>query len=334
VNLPPTCPRQIQSNMISQDTFLRIRHQFHDQHRNVSQIARRLGLDKKTVIKWSRQPEYTHRKAPHRQSKLDSFKPTILKLIREGLSPNQILPVLQGIGYSGRCTILRRFVSHQRICIPVTPKEFYAHRWLHRIMQGDIPVSELQSELSPKLKVGEIVSLSNHTKSGTLRVRNKAVAILAFSKPFSSRLISRFLLLGARTVSKWRTKFRKGGVTAVLPPRIPKPKKSDLTQYQDAVFSILHAPPSAYGINRTSWRMEDIVKVLHDKGLGLCKDGVLEIIRKSGFRFRNAKKVLTSNDPDYRRKLQEITNILRNLNSDEKFISSPQLNPPSRKGQR
>jgi hypothetical protein len=73
--------------------------------------------------------------------------------------------------------------------------------------------------------------------------------------------------------------------------------------------------------------MQDIVQVLREKGFGLSKDGVLQIIRKSGFRFRNAKKVLTSNDPDYRQKLLEITNILRNLKSDEKFFSVDEYGP-------
>jgi transposase len=313
--------------MISKNTFLQIRHQFHNEHRKIRQIARRLGLDKKTVKKWSQQPEYTRMKARHRQSKLDSFKPAILKLIGQGLSANRIRLLLQGSGYSGGPTILRTFVSQQKICIPVTPKEFSAHHWLHRLMQGDIPVSELQNEFSARLKPGEIISLSNHIKGGTLRVRNKAVAILAFNELFSNRLISRFLLLGANTVSKWRTKYRTGGMAAVFPPRTPKPKKSDRTHFKEAVFSILHEPPSAYGFNRTSWRMQDIVQVLHDKGLGLCKDGVLEIIRKAGFRFRNAKKVLTSNDPDYRQKLQEITYILRNLKPDEKFFSVDEYGP-------
>jgi hypothetical protein len=73
--------------------------------------------------------------------------------------------------------------------------------------------------------------------------------------------------------------------------------------------------------------MEDIVQVLRDRGLGLCKQGVLRIFRKAGCRFRKAKKVLTSNDPDYKQKLQEITNILRNLRLDEKFFSVDEYGP-------
>ena len=141
------------------------------------------------------------------------------------------------------------------------------------------------------------------------------------------RLISRFLLLALNTVSRWRNQFRNGGLSSVFRVRSLNPKKSNLSEYREAVFSILHAPPSAYGFNRTSWRMEDIVRVLRDRGLRLCKDSVLQIIRKAGFRFRKAKKVLTSNDPDYKQKLEEITNILRSLKPDEKFFSVDEYGP-------
>jgi transposase len=194
-------------------------------------------------------------------------------------------------------------------------------------MQNDIPLLELQNQFAGKLKPEDVIELTSQIKTGSLRERNKAVAILAFNKPVSMRLISRFLLVGFGTVPKWRNEFRKGGIGPVFRFRSLKPKKADLTKYREAVFSILHAPPSAYGFNRTSWRMLDIVQVLRNKGLGLSKDGVLRIIREAGYQFRKAKKVLTSNDPDYKQKLQEITNILRNLKPDEKFFSVDEYGP-------
>src|ERR1035437_1815760 len=314
--------------MISRDTFLQIRHQFHNEGRKVRQIAHNLSLDQKTVAKWCRQPEYIPQRRAQRQSKLDSFKPAILKLLHEkGLSAQRILAVLRDAGYRGGYSILREFIKPQRLRLAVSPREFCAHRWMHRLMQNDTPASDLQNDLAGKLQPNEIASLMSHIRDGDLRLRNKAVAILAFSKSISMRLISSFLLLEARTVSQWRNKFRRGGIAAVVPAKSVGPKKSDLTQYKEAVFSILHAPPCAYGFNRTSWRMQDLVQVMHDQGLGLCKDGVLRIIRKAGFQFRKAKKVLTSNDPDYKQKLKEITNILRNLRPDEKFFSVDEYGP-------
>ena len=314
--------------MISLDTFLQIRHRFHNQGQKIKKIARSLGLDPQTVAKWASKSEYTRQKRPHRQSKLDSFKPTILKLHREqGLSAIRIHELLQEEGFTGGFTILKVFLSRQKTHDLVSAKEFHAHRWMHRMMQNDIPLEELQDQFAGKLTPDQVIALNRQIKTGTLRNRNKGVAILAFNKPVSACHISKFLLLNLKTVTGWRSEFRKGGIEPVMRYKSRSPKKTDLPKYKEAVFSILHAPPSAYGINRTSWRMRDIVKVLRDKGLGLCKDGVLRIIRKAGYKFRHARKVLTSNDPDYNQKLREITIILRNLKPDEKFFSVDEYGP-------
>jgi transposase len=106
--------------MISLDEFLQIRHQFHNERREIPQIAQNLGLDKKTIAKWARQADYVPRRSGHRQSKLDSFKPTIMKLVKEqGLSAMHIYQLLRDDGYEGGYTILKTFVSNERIGAPV-----------------------------------------------------------------------------------------------------------------------------------------------------------------------------------------------------------------------
>lgn len=44
-------------------------------------------------------------------------------------------------------------------------------------------------------------------------------------------------------------------------------------------------------------------------------------MRSRGYVFKKARKVLTSNDPLYREKLENITHILQNLSNNEKFFS-------------
>ena len=67
--------------------------------------------------------------------------------------------------------------------------------------------------------------------------------------------------------------------------------------------------------------------MMSEEGLGVCGAGIRKIIRKAGYTFRKAKKVLTSNDPEYRSKLEQITKILRNLKPDEKFFSVDEFGP-------
>jgi hypothetical protein len=74
--------------------------------------------------------------------------------------------------------------------------------------------------------------------------------------------------------------------------RPAKKKKWDFPEVKKAVFSILHAPPSDFGFNRISWRMEDIVVVKRAEGVGLCKEGVREIIRHALTLTRSGRRII------------------------------------------
>lgn len=313
--------------MISPAVYYRIQHEFHEKHRSINDITRRLGLAKRSVVTWTGRPNYA-RKAAHRRSKLDAFKPTILKLLWEqGLSVTQIHKSIQADGYCGGYSILKGFVKCDQAHPPVSRKEYATSKWLHKVMQNYFTATELQAQLAGALSVEEITKLVDHIKSGSLLTRNKAAAVLGLSKRIPTRLIAQFLLTNCKTLSNWHKRFKAQSIAGLLPYRRAKPKKSDNPKIKEAVFSVLHAPPSDHGFNRATWRMKDIVKALQVNGVALCKDGVLEVIRKAGYRFRQAKRVLTSNDPDYRQKLREITNILRDLKPNEKFFSVDEFGP-------
>ena len=51
---------------------------------------------------------------------------------------------------------------------------------------------------------------------------------------------------------------------------------------RQAVFALLHEPPSAIGINRTTWRMADLTQVLRERGTPVCAQVVREITRSAG----------------------------------------------------
>ncbi|MEM9091500.1 MAG: IS630 family transposase, partial [Cyanobacteria bacterium P01_F01_bin.53] len=118
-----------------------------------------------------------------------------------------------------------------------------------------------------------------------------------------------------------------GGVTKLLDFTQKGVKKSENPQYIDKVFEILHSPPSSHGINRTRWEMKHIQQVMLKFGLKISQQNIRKIIRDAGYKFRKAKKVLTSTDPDYQEKLQQITEILSNLGPREKFFSIDEYGP-------
>jgi len=104
-------------------------------------------------------------------------------------------------------------------------------------------------------------------------------------------------------------------------------RKFQRQEYIQAVFSILHSPPRDFGFNRSSWRIPDIHQAMQKKGLPIGKNYIVKIIKNAGYRFRSAKKVLTSTDPEYREKLKQITAILSGLGAKDKFFSIDEFGP-------
>jgi hypothetical protein len=79
--------------------------------------------------------------------------------------------------------------------------------------------------------------------------------------------------------------------------------------------------------------MKDILCVLKLKEIIIKENQIRVIIKKAGYKYRNAKKVLTSTDPQYREKLIQITSVLSSLGTKDKFLSIDEFGPFSIKMQ-
>jgi transposase-like protein/transposase len=96
---------------------------------------------------------------------------------------------------------------------------------------------------------------------------------------------------------------------------------------KDAVFKILHSPPSDHGFNRTTWKVYDLQEAAKKTGFTVGRHALRKIIKGAGYRWLKARRVLTSRDPDYRTKLDEIQRILGCLTKDEGFFSIDEYGP-------
>jgi transposase len=101
--------------MIDYESFCKIK-QYHDQeHLRVTQIARALGLHPRTVAKWVSTSHYRPRQSAPRSSKLDLFKPQVVRLLEtHPYSATQIFQRLREEGYTGGYTIVKDYVSKVR----------------------------------------------------------------------------------------------------------------------------------------------------------------------------------------------------------------------------
>ncbi len=208
---------------------------------------------------------------------------------------------------------------------PNRKRQRHADReWMRLMLQREINGDALHRELGtiPGLPV-----LLKHLHDGRLLDRNRAMVALASHRKIASQTICSFLGVGKAFVRKYRNKFNRSGADSLFAPQKKSNRKIDNDELQSAIFSLLHEPPGNHGINRASWTMPLLCQMLKENGKQIGIALVRKMIKAAGYRWRKAKVVLTSNDPNYKEKLVLIHSILSNLQPDEAFFSIDEYGP-------
>lgn len=144
--------------------------------------------------------------------------------------------------------------------------------------------------------------------------------------------VAREFRVSVPTVRKWVRRFQGDGLEGLRdnssrPYRIPRQLLKPGKELHDAVMSVLHTPPIDCGFNRTTWRLRDLQPALVAKGVQASRQNIRQVIRDAGYQWKKARISLTSNDPEYRSKLDAIKVTLANLEPDEAFFSIDELGP-------
>lgn len=299
---------------------------------SISDISRKTDHARETIRKYvTSETQIVQMKKRQRKSKYlcELFKEIIISHIKNGFSAAFIYRDLTANhGFLGCDTTIRDFVRQQRRNLQLPhQKEFSASLWTLKILQGEIKQPDLELQFKDKLNTRDINTLYNYVNDKPIKYRNKALTVLLHLKGISKTVIANTLFLDRSTVRTYIQIYEERGIENLFNFYKKSMMKYDDPKYKDAVLSILHAPPSCFNINRTTWRMIDIKTIMAQKGLPICEENIRKIIKDAGYSFRKAKRVLTSNDPNYMEKLKEITIILSNLKSKEKFFSIDEYGP-------
>lgn len=189
--------------------------------------------------------------------------------------------------------------------------------WLYSIEQ------QSKSRMNSSIKNSK---LFNILAPSTNSPRTRALAVLAKLDGFSISQIARHLAITRKTARKYLSDFQFGGENELFKGK-SRPLKSDNPELKKCIFSLLHEPPSLHGINRTTWRIADLCEILRNSGHSACDHVIRTIIKDAGYRWKSARVVLTSTDPEYREKYQHIQDILSGLKDDERFFSIDEFGP-------
>jgi transposase len=197
-------------------------------------------------------------------------------------------------------------------------------KWMSAIAHKGIDQADI-----PHAIIGhpDLPILLNRLKSGGLLDRRRSMVIFASRRGLRGSLICKLLDISPAAYRRCLRVFEEGGATALFARRTNPNRKFDSEAVKKALFSILHQAPKNFGVNRTTWTMADLSRALERTGQPAGEDVIRKIIKMAGYRWRKARIVLTSNDPEFSEKLDHIRSILSGLKADEAFFSIDEFGP-------
>ncbi len=197
-------------------------------------------------------------------------------------------------------------------------------QWLSQVIKEPQAVCWTQEM---KLRSRDTTELLRNVVTGSQRAWKKALWLLGRMHGVRVSTLSLCFGVSQATIRRNWEKFKVSGIEGVFQNRLRCVSKENDEKIKAAVFSTIHSPPSEHNINRTSWRLEDICRCLSQQGIHVSKNLVSKIVRGAGYTYRKAKTVLTSNDPEYRQKLDRIKSILSTLGENDRFCSIDEFGP-------
>ena len=158
----------------------------------------------------------------------------------------------------------------------------------------------------------------------------KAVTVLE-NRNLSVEKISEKLERPVNVIRRWIVAFNHRGMLGLDPPRkerTPGKREAAAEKRKKRLLDILHDRPRSFGINRASWNLTSLAKAYANKyGEPVSRSSVFRAIQQAGYSIKKARRVLTSPDPEYREKVEQVLNTLQNLKPDELFFFIDEFGP-------
>jgi transposase len=200
-------------------------------------------------------------------------------------------------------------------------------QWLLELSNGAYTGERFQSQLP---HTADLQFLLSQLKHGRSRHRKKAATILARKPGISNSLIAEALLSSRTTTRRYYKMCLEAGPEKLFAWNTTRHLDSE-AQYlkrTKRILELFHHKPTAFGINRTNWTHSALLKAYEQSYGEVISDSILaRTLRRAGFRWRKARRVLTSPDPRYHEKLELLLNTLHHLGENEMFFFLDEWGP-------
>lgn len=149
-----------------------------------------------------------------------------------------------------------------------------------------------------------------------LRLRAHILLLLAANQTWLS--ISVMLFCSTATISRWKTRFERGGIAAVLQGRRGRPAVLWAGWARAILVWVKDCCPLNFGYIRSRWCCATLALVLWDMNhVKVSAETVRRWLHQQQMVWRRPRPVLERRDPNRSRKLERIRQLLANLPPDE-----------------
>ena len=293
-------------------------HRLKNQGFSGRRISMELGITRKTVAEYLQNPVRTTGRKKH--SKLDNFRALIDQLIKDNpaVTAKFLQHALRKKGFSAKTSILGNYLRNRRpqvLSNNCREINLYMIKGdLYRCMIKGISYLDVLRNCfwkdpnikQPMLSEEERQAVIRNGRQGNHKTWRYAVAVDMSGLGFGARNISKILDISRGTIRRAIKAYMEEGVRRVPRKRSnPNSAQERSEMKRKRVIEILHQKPRSIGINRSNWSQPSIAAAYKEMyGEPISTSTIGDLIRKSGYSIKKARRVLTSPDPDYVEKVE------------------------------
>jgi transposase len=267
----------------------------------------------------------------HRPRKLDAHRERIAQMLAEFEgSVVKVHRALAEAGTSVGISTLTRFCRKNHLLDGArAPRRSVVatRQWLLQLINGAYTGERFQSQLPHTTDLQFLLSQLKHGRS---RDRKKAATILARKRGISNSLIAEAILSSRKTTRRYYKMYLEAGPEKLFAWKTTRHIGAEAQYFERTkrIIEIFHHKPTAFGINRTNWTRSALLKAYEQSYSEVISGSTLaRILRRARFRWRKARRVLTSPDPRYHEKLELLLNTLHHLGENEMFFFLDEWGP-------
>jgi putative transposase len=163
--------------------------------------------------------------------------------------------------------------------------------------------------------------LDHYRRDPDPQVRLRVHILLLLADGYRWATITAVLFTSPDTIARWKKRFERGGVEAVLGQPRGRPRSAAWAWATVVVVWVLTCRPAAFGFARSRWSCEAVAVLLRDDyAVAASRETVRRWLRDAGLVWRRPRPTLRPKDPARQAKLDALRKLLTDLPADETAV--------------